>query len=257
MTCLSNLNQIGQAMSLYANAYDGNLPQVATWSGMNAEKRTSPFYTMRMGLKLGDFVDVAGQLKSEKPLEFKTDPERVGGLRCPSDRVLSPNSATNYRANAGHDARGETGPFAIGQSIRMQQIEAADGLSYTAAFGERLIGTGNPIAGLANYYETEECQSAISMSVLGRADKAVVRSDAGHHWSIGDWQNTLYHHGMTPNWPRSAIAKSGRCGQMGLSSGHQNFVHVLLMDGSAREWRDSVDAIVWKRLGSFKDNGTK
>lgn len=257
VNCLSNLNQIGQAFTLYAQANDGLLPAINSWSDERSEPGTSAFYAMRVGLSLGDFADVATQLKSTQKSDFKISPDRVGGLRCPSDRTLLPISATNYRANSGGDSLGKDGPFAIGKSVTMQQIEAADGLSFTAAFSERLIGDGSKEMKPANYLEMDDCASAISISVVGKAQKMVVRSDSGHQWSSGDWQNTLYHHGLTPNWATSAISKSGNCGQMGASSGHSNYVHLLLMDGSAKAWRSSVDPVVWKRLGRFQDDGVK
>ena len=51
----------------------------------------------------------------------------------------------------------------------------------------------------------------------------------------------------------SAVANEGNCGQMGSSSAHPGSVHVLLLDGSAKSWRETVDRLVWRRLGGYQD----
>jgi type II secretory pathway pseudopilin PulG len=255
VACLNNLRQIGQAINLYVQNSDGVLPTLQNWQGERAEPGTSLFHQIRLTLKLNDFVNISDQTQSSKENSFDPLPERVAGLRCPSDRTLSPIGATNYRFNTGSEARGSSGPFAIGRSITMQQIEDVDGLAFTAAVSERLIGTGENMARSENYFEMKDCGSAIAFSIVGKTSKGIPFGDSGHQWSVGDFRQTLYHHGMTPNWIYSSVAKNGNCGQMGASSGHNRFVHVLLLDGSAKSWNQTVDEFVWKRLGTI-DNGS-
>ena len=255
--CLANLAQVGQAMLLYCQSNSEILPVVNSWTGLEAAPDTSPFSTFRNELQIGDFVNINAQVKAAKKPDFNRNPQRIAGLRCPSDRTLIPFIATNYRANAGSGARGDSGPFSIAISRKLQEIEKADGLSFTAAITERLIG--NPInkSGKENYLIFDICQQVVEFGVNGITRSSDFNSDAGYDWSRGDWRNTLYHHGLTPNWSHSAIARNDNCGQIGASSGHIRSVNVLLMDGSARSWKDSVDPGVWKKLGGISDSISK
>jgi len=112
-----------------------------------------------------------------------------------------------------------------------------------------LIGTTEADPGPANYRLVESCADTTEV----KSTTGATRTDAGHDWSRGDWIMSLYQHGISPNSGKSAVASSENCANMGSSSGHQGLVHVLLLDGSARSWRETVDATVWSRLGRFAD----
>jgi len=251
LICLSNLNQIGQAFAIYTQA-TGQYPSAMGWGTGEAGSGTSILWNLRATLQLRDFTDVESQIKSKNPTDNKSLPSVVVGLRCPSDRIMEPQSATNYRANTGVDSDGRTGPFGIGQVVTPKQVESGDGSAFTAAFAERLIGNGKAEMAISNYQETQGCAAAIAASLSGDPVSSW-KGDAGHEWSRGDWSQTLYHHGLTPNWKLSAVANEGNCGQMGASSAHPGSVHVLLLDGSAKSWRETVDPLVWRRLGGYQD----
>lgn len=247
--CLSNLNQIGQAMGYYVQS-TGAFPANPDWTPPNAEPGTSVLWTMRNHANLWNFVDVRQEIDGKSGKKSGEKPVAPAGLRCPSDRSDRIPGATNYRANAGTNDNGKDGPFAIGKRTTPQAVEAADGMAFTAAFAERLIGSSTGEQGLADYRLVDSCEDmATESSAAG-----TLRKDAGHDWSRGDWIMSLYHHGIRPNAANSSVATHEKCGNMGSSSGHQGLVHVLLLDGSARSWRDTVDATVWIRLGSFDDH---
>ena len=251
LICLSNLNQIGQACAFYTQA-TGQYPATMAWGTGEAGRETSVLWNLRATLQFRDFTDVESRIESKKAGGDKTLPPFAVGLRCPSDRIMEPRTATNYRANTGVDSNGGTGPFGISQVVTPKQVEAGDGSAFTAAFAERLIGNGKAEMGISNYQETQDCAKAIAASLS--EDPAVIwKGDAGYDWSRGDWSQTLYHHGLTPNWKLSAVANEGNCGQMGSSSAHPGSVHVLLLDGSAKSWRETVDRLVWRRLGGYQD----
>ena len=254
MTCLSNLGQIGQAISYYSQA-TGQYPTSPGWGPGAAGAGTSVLWNLRDTLQVKDFSSIASQLKAKKAGDGKGLPSVVVGLRCPSDRVMEPLTATNYRANAGDDSTGRSGPFGIGQVVSPKQVEAGYGQAFTAAFGERLIGNGKPESSMANYQLTEDCSSAIAASVA-TDNESLWKGNAGHEWSRGDGSQSLYQHGITPNWRRSAVAMEGNCGQMGLSSDHPGVVNLLMLDGSAKAWRDSVNPKIWSKLGRFDDGQT-
>jgi len=246
--CLANLNQIGQALGYYAQS-TGAFPMNPKWTPPNAEPGTSVLWTMRNQTDLWNFVDVRREIEDKSGKKSGEKPAAPAGLRCPSDRAAAQPGATNYRANAGSDRNGSDGPFAIGKRVTPQAVEAADGLAFTAAFAERLIGTTEADPGPANYRLVESCADTTEV----KSTTGATRTDAGHDWSRGDWIMSLYQHGISPNSGKSAVASSENCANMGSSSGHQGLVHVLLLDGSARSWRETVDATVWSRLGRFAD----
>lgn len=247
--CLANLNQIGQAMGYYVQS-TGAFPENPQWTSPNASPGTSVFWTMRNQANLWNFVDVQREIEGKSGKKTGEKPVAPAGLRCPSDRAAAIRGATNYRANAGSDRNGTDGPFAIGKRVTPQAVEAADGMAFTAAFAERLIGTGGAKQGPADYRLVESCEDTSAE----RSAKGTLQKDAGHDWSRGDWTMSLYQHGIRPNAANSAVATSENCATMGSSSGHQGLVHILLLDGSARSWRDTVDATVWSKLGGFSDS---
>lgn len=253
VSCISNLAQIGQAMLLYGQNHNDTLPVVNIWSGIDANPGTSPLFAFRQDLQIGDFLNVNSQIKSSDKSKFNPEPQRIAGLRCPSDRSIMLPLSTNYRANTGVNARGESGTFSIGSRQNLNEIEKLDGLAFTAAFSERLLGDGTNGESVQNYRRFEICQDTVAFGVNGNSNINDVQGNAGHDWSRGDWRNTLYHHGLLPNWKYSAIAVKDNCGQMGTSSGHVRNVNVLLLDGSVRSWKDTVDPIIWKRLGGISD----
>lgn len=250
--CMSNLNQIGQSLGYYVES-TGGYPVNESWTGPVAQAGSSVLVKLRDQGKLWGFADVKGQIEGTSKPKSGDRPAVPAGLRCPSDRSSGPPSATNYRANAGAEPAGASGPFAIGKRVKPAEVEAADGLAFTAAFAERLMGTTSGEPGRADYLVVENCDHVAAERLVSPAADATWLRDAGHDWSRGDWPMTLYQHGLRPNAPVSAVARKGNCAAMGSSSGHQGLVHVLLLDGSVRPWRDTVDAGVWKRLGSYAD----
>jgi len=65
-----------------------------------------------------------------------------------------------------------------------------------------------------------------------------------------DYRSTLYNHAIPPNAPASCIAEDGRSAFMGASSGHVAGVNLLLLDGSIRTIRPSVDLKIWRDFGT-------
>ncbi len=141
--CQANLRQIGLALSLYHQAA-GHWPSVALDSA-------SPMTATMDTLGQPDFADFRDP-KNAPPrrLAGAVIEHLIPGLLCPSDRQgwSSPFPApVSYRANTGASAEGHGGPFAIGRTVSLGDVEAADGAAYTAAFSERLIGDGSNAQG--------------------------------------------------------------------------------------------------------------
>jgi hypothetical protein len=245
--CEKNLMQIGIALAVYDQAV-GHLPLVPALGGGGTDRRDGPLVTLLEGLGLVDFAELTdakhpppkqpGLLPSERP---------IPGFVCPSDlnaqgdRFPAPIS---YRATTGDTPDGQGGAFAPGRRVALAEIEAGDGLSFTAAFAERLVGdhqTGTPST--ANY--------ALVPGPLGGdacppAAPPAWRGDAGSSWIAADWRSTLYNHALLPNATPSCLAEDGRAAFLGGSSGHVNRVHVLACDGGVRGFTPRVDPKIWR-----------
>jgi prepilin-type N-terminal cleavage/methylation domain-containing protein len=242
--CQANLAQVGIALALYHQA-ESRYP-TATLGG------PSPLAAMLGALGQPDFATFRDPKVAPPPrLKAPLAPHRIVGLLCPTDRhaLASTGPApTSYRADAGDTPDGQGGPFALGASTTLAQVEAADGAAYTAAFTERLVGDGTDgVQGPRSYAVVP---GPIPAAGCPAAPDSTHRGDAGSSWARADWRSTLYVHAPMPDAP-ACIADDGRTAWLGASSEHPEGVHVLLLDGSVRAYRRSVSPRVWPALGSI------
>jgi len=244
-TCQRNLMQIGMAVGLYHQVV-GHLPSPQL-------DGDSPLFQMLAELAQPDFMSL-NDPKSPPPKQ-KNPPGReqpVRGFVCPSDPSATDGThpaPISYRANTGDTTDGRNGPFAMGRILTLADVEAGKGASFTAAFSERLVGTGRP-NNLASYAWVK---GPVADSGCPALDPAALRTDAGSNWLKASWVSTLYNHAAVPNASPSCIAIDGGTAMMGASSSHPMGVHVLLLDGSARSYRPSVALPIWKTLATTGD----
>ncbi len=243
-SCQRNLMQVGMALGLYHEAV-GSLPTVH----LGGE---GPLAAMLGELGQAD-LQALNDRKLPPPKASAGPPaERpIRGFICPSDPNASAGThpaPVSYRATTGSATDGQGGPFAIGKRVTLAEVEAADGVSYTAAFSERLVGHGasspDPLAG---YHVVP---GPIPPSGCPTSGPKALRGDAGSSWARADWRTTISTHASSPNRSPSCIAADGRTALMGASSGHPDGVHVLLLDGSLKAIRPSVAPEVWKSLAT-------
>ncbi len=178
----------------------------------------------------------------------------IPGLLCPSDRQGSSSpfpAPISYRANTGASAEGHGGPFAIGRTVSLEDVEAADGAAYTAAFSERLIGDGSNAPGARGVRPRAGVRWTTRMGVR-TGGVLSWRGDAGSSWLRSDWRSTLYSHMAQPVLD-TCVAADGRTAFLGPSSRHVGGVHVLLLDGSVRTYSIRVASNVWEALGSMEE----
>jgi hypothetical protein len=236
--CRGNLARIGIALALYDTAH-GHLPAVAT---------AGPLDGLRQGLGLDDFDALRDPKRKPPSIGTPPAPRRLLGFLCPSDRVAIRSTfpaPTSYRACAGDDPAGQTGPFPLGGQTSLATVEAADGLAYTAAFAERLVGTGENRDDALRHYGIvpgplgETCSPSTSR-----------RGDAGSHWGRPDWVSSLYNHTLVPGATPSCVANDGRTARIGASSAHAGGVHLLRLDLSVGLVTGGIDPEVWRSLGT-------
>lgn len=248
--CSRNLTRIGFAIALF-DQMRGELPAIE----INAADQPAstgppgPLKTLLRELDVPDFTDLKdsrtrpnrrnGQVPGEIPIAGFTcpsDPEATGG------RLPAPVS---YRAATGDSPLGDNGPFAPGRIWSLAAIEQRDGISYTAAFSERLVGAGDEASESVRSYRIAAgpltgsgCPTASGPSGL--------RHDAGASWVAGDYRSTLYNHALPPGGSPSCIASNGRTAFMGASSGHVRGVHLLRLDGSVTLVAPTIEPKIWR-----------
>jgi prepilin-type N-terminal cleavage/methylation domain-containing protein/prepilin-type processing-associated H-X9-DG protein len=194
--------------------------------------------------------------------------QAVRVLQCPSDPAdgIVPGSTfggTNYVANTGSGTVGNgtlasaDGVFYLTSAVRFADM--VDGSSHTAAFSERMLGTGLTLntptlsAADAAYYILE-LGTGIDVSVptcatLATGDWYSTRSAK---WILGNYGNTLYNHFYTPNTTSyDCMNLAQQKGFMAARSNHPSGVNLLACDGSVRFIATNVDLAVWRALSTI------
>jgi prepilin-type N-terminal cleavage/methylation domain-containing protein/prepilin-type processing-associated H-X9-DG protein len=202
---------------------------------------------------------------SRTVLDDRTAAVPIPGLfLCPSDaRRPAPMArfATSYGGNAGTFGRepvsGWDGMFT---EQPLKPDEVTDGLSFTAAVAEWVVGegdVGNPsrlgsITILDGDFAAaatgpEAFVGACEGAVPGRTG-LVVAAFKGSYWFRGRLGHSLYTHALPPNRPSCRAAPDLNAITAG--SRHGGGAHVLTLDGGARFVRDTVAPEIWRALGT-------
>ncbi len=254
--CARNLSQIGFALALY-DQMNGHLPEVEAPSppgGQAAAGSPGPLKRLLESLDLPDLTELRdpktrprgrrGPVPGEIPVPgfiCSADPNALAG------RFRAPLS---YRAATGGGPTGEDGPFAPGRSWSLAAIEARDGLSYTAGFSERLVGTGTEgPAPLPNYRVVP--RPLPEGGCPEPTGEGGWKGDAGSSWVASDYRSTLYNHALPPGGRPSCIAADGRSAFIGASSGHVRGVNLLRLDGSVSLTLPSIAPKIWRELATI------
>ena len=247
--CTRNMGRIGVALAVF-DQIQGKLPVVGVPPGLDdpgAVAPPAPLRTIIDVLKLPDFSALSDPSNPPQP-----QPDRVPGERimpdflCPSDRGTTAGvhpAPTSYRACTGDVHSGRNGVFALGRELSLARVQEIDGVSFKAAFAERLVGDGQPRPSVENYLVVPRLPSD------ARPDPAAARGDAGGRWTVADYRYTLYNHELAPGASPSLIAADGKSALMGASSSHERGVNVLFCDGRVDVVRPTVDQTLWRRLG--------
>jgi prepilin-type processing-associated H-X9-DG protein len=263
--CRKNLAQIGMALSLY-DQMSGHLPKIGPLGppdGSTEPQSPSPLKILLETLQLPDLSEIRDSKTRPDPRPGQVPQDiRVRGFICASDpNALSASflAPINYRAVTGDGPLGQHGAFATGPAHSLAEIEARDGLSYTAAFSERLVGDDHAAHAAPINYQIVPTPLP-SGGCLLPSDPSAWRGDAGSSWASAGYRSTLYNHALPPDARSSCIAIDGRSAFMGASSGHVGGVNLLLLDGSVSSIRPSINPTVWRdyaTIGSSSQGETE
>ena len=282
MQCANNLKQIGLALHGYHDAV-GSLPWGEgpdDWNNWSAHVMLLPYLEQGALYNALNFANYASGdfLLPGEPTSVGANSTvqlaRLSVLLCPSDldRLSAPQGHVNYCANAGTDRdfapkAPPSGLFAqvpyCPSPVRFQDIP--DGLSQTAALGERVKGIDNvtsiydPLtpssalvdahglqAGTAAYYRA--CSRAAPTPGVALFGQPHTFGAFGAYWFYGGPTSARYNHIMPPNTWSCGSGQSD--GAYTASSRHPGVVNLLVADGSTRAVKQSVALPVWWALGT-------
>jgi prepilin-type N-terminal cleavage/methylation domain-containing protein/prepilin-type processing-associated H-X9-DG protein len=288
--CQNNLRQIGLALHSYHDANDC-FPLGYTYVHDTSKKEFTylAFFSIHVRLlpyleqsALYDSVNfTAGTIPFETFQGPQLRPQELAGnatqatvyqttvrlFLCPSDGGNFARAGNNYRANDG------VGPWnlmsaefpdsgnGLFESLRLTRASSVpDGLSHTAAFSERLRGSGDDqrLVPERDYWPKPGLTLTADQLVQGCriAARSVLTEGfihSGRWWFWTGRERTLYTHTQPPNGTvPDCISGAFRTapGMVTARSLHPGGVNLLMADGSLRFVSENIDTAVWRGLGT-------
>ena len=286
--CTNNMKQIGLAIHNYNAAFDvvppvGSVDAAGNSMGTGAQPQTAAIHLRLLNyleheavydaynFKLGD---VAGGVSVAANTTVMAT--AIAGYLCPSDpnpgnngglaggftvRVQPVNYAVNGGTNrlySGGRTNGATWWLGANAAYgaRVTLAACTDGTSGTAAFSEWVKGkAGQNTAGPNLVYSITQYANGGAQGDFSTCKAAVspLWDFKGEYWTLQDTgRGGPYYHIMPPN--ANACATTMAFGAVdsfiGPGSYHPGGANVVLMDGSVRFVRDSVNLSIWNALGT-------
>jgi prepilin-type N-terminal cleavage/methylation domain-containing protein/prepilin-type processing-associated H-X9-DG protein len=293
--CINNLKQIGLAIANYESAFrtypfGKGLNYVSSVPGAAGYARWSAHSQLLMFIEQGNlFNSINFNLPPETPgmagavpfMPAYQDPNRenmtasstqVNVFLCPSDNPTIDGwpGGNNYMSNQqtwacdlsenfpSTDAPTEIprGMFYYISSVKVAGV--TDGLSNTAAFSEKIRGTGvaNPQTDILVFTnQTSMAATFAACQGLSTMTAPPLTSRMGMSWVMGEMCCTLYNHVAPPNsFSCAAPNFPGNMANMAMqvppSSRHPGGVNMMMGDGSCRFARNSINVQIWQGLGT-------
>lgn len=195
----------------------------------------------------------------------------VNTFICPSDYGTRFPSGNSYRGNAGvGPAWGVSAEYPDSGNGLFPEIgpvwlaQVPDGTSHTAAFCERLMGSGSP----GRLYPEKDMFGMVSVVFtaddLVKACRIAARptNERGYVWAGKRWfwtgrEHTLYTHAQSPNGIIPDCTYGGSMPGTDMSTArsyHPGGVNLLMGDGSLRFVSNSIISVVWRGFGTRNGN---
>ncbi len=284
--CINNLKQIGLGVQGYISDYStfppGGLP---SYPGKDFTYNSfySPFARILPQLDnavlynsinfssgslpltvSGKFIDEeVNRLAAINSSVFRTG---LAVFLCPSDGGTFGDAGCNYRGNVGVGPHAVTnvlhpdsgnGLIAVERAVSIAFVP--DGLSHTAAFSERLRGSGNPDSPSperdvfdASTTRMRDASEALTICRSRAYVGAPTWTHSGSGWFWTGRDQTLYSHTQAPDGviPDCLFSKLATLGMATARSHHPGGVNVLMGDGSVRFVLGTISQPTWQALGT-------
>lgn len=290
VACANNLRQIGLGLAAYHGAFDIFPPALtSSLTGGPYQGLYSPqvhllgFLDMSATFNSVNFMVGAAPPESVSRMGYLAPAEAYAGeanrtaatssvslFLCPSDGGPFKEAGGNYRGNVG------VGPFwattaeysdsGNGLFPEMETISASrvpDGLSRTAAFSERVRGSGNrdslnpklDMFGWSTFIRTSDQLLQQCRIVARSTERAAAHgfSLSGDYWFYTGRERALYNHAQAPNGLIPDCIESAARPGIGMATArsfHPGGVNVLMADGSLRFVKQTIARETWRALGT-------
>lgn len=286
--CQHNLRQLGLALHSYHDSNQSfpiSITNVLTGYGgfYSAHVRLLPFLDQRplydsVNFTVGTFpLEMFGgpsgsrlppheaALNAANATAFQT---QIALFLCPSDDGPFDEAGTNFRGNTGvgphHQPLFEHPDGGNGLLPELRVVNMArvpDGLSHTAAFSERLRGSGQDSFDLVperDYWDgsgfVRTADDILQMCrIAARPGSNPGFVLGGRWWFWTGRERTLYNHAQVPNGKVPDCIQGAMRTTAGMAtarSWHNSGVNVVMGDGSTRFVAETIDQAVWRGLGS-------
>jgi prepilin-type N-terminal cleavage/methylation domain-containing protein len=274
--CMNNLKQIGLALANYQAALrvypfgvGGGGPPSSGFNRWSAQSQLLPHLEQAALFNALNFVGTPWLNLNPVfgPMNQTAITTKIAGFLCPTDvdRIDDPlNTAHNgYRACAGTspynlkndspDLTGRNnGGFWYQSAVSPGQV--TDGLSMTAFFSERCLGSTALPDPLSDYYLTNETVAECRLAGPASSPRLTDAYEwSGERWADGNSLYTRYNHALPPGFPSCLLGGSQDYDSQTVvtaTSRHPGGVNLMTGDGSVRFVKASVSASVWTALGT-------
>jgi prepilin-type N-terminal cleavage/methylation domain-containing protein/prepilin-type processing-associated H-X9-DG protein len=291
--CVNNLKQIGLAIhnyhsSINALPWDHGPGCWNEWSGITMllpyMEQTPVYNSANFAYTICDSADPGGS-GNPTTLNATVARTKIAGFLCPSDldRLSNVEAHNNYVMNIGSDAVSSEGPtqfVGIGVSLYANNAGAIsiasviDGTSNTAAYSEinkgisQSAGIGDPTSPATTIYMVSTFNGTPQNdynACLATTTASATSTDwaYGQYWHTTQRDNGHYNHVMPPNSkscqataPPNGITSAGNLnfGAFTSSSRHSGGVNVLMLDGSVRFVKNTINPVSWWAVGTRQGN---